>query len=83
MQPVSVLLLLLAYPPFLLTLARWREIARGGARLAALGHQISGWIVVVGWLLAGRPLIAAVHAAWLVIARIWFAVGGRRSPVSR
>jgi hypothetical protein len=78
-QPVPVLLCLLAYPPFLLTLARWTDIVRSGARMAALGHQVSGFVVVLAWFLAGRPMFALVHAAWLVVARIWFATSTRRA----
>lgn len=76
MQPVSVLFLLLGYPPFALTLVRWPDVVARQARLAALGHQVGGWAVVAGWLLAGRLLMAAGHAAWLVLARLWFARGG-------
>lgn len=79
MQPVSVLLFLLGYPPFAVTLARWTDIVRARANLAALGHQVAGWIVVAGWLVAGRPWIALVHAAWLIAARIWFANPPTRS----
>jgi hypothetical protein len=82
-QPVPVLLCMLAYPPFLLTLTRWTDIVRAGARLAALGHQVAGLVVVLAWLLAGRPWFAVVHAAWLVTARIWFATGTRRPAAPR
>jgi hypothetical protein len=78
-QPVSVLLCLLGYPPFLLTLARWTDIVRSRARLAALGHQVSGFVVVLGWFVAGRAAIALVHAAWLLVARVWFARAGHRA----
>jgi hypothetical protein len=74
---VSFVLCLFAYPPFLLTLARWRDIVRGRARLAALGHQVAGWVLVAGWLAAGQPVIAAVHLVWVVVARIWFTVATR------
>jgi hypothetical protein len=82
-QPVPVLLCLLAYPPFLLTLARWGDIVRSQARMAALGHLIAGFVVVVAWLLAGRPAFAAIHVAWLVVARLWFAAGARRRASTR
>ena len=82
-QPVPVLLCLLAYPPFLLTLARWRDIVRSRARMAALGHQVTGIVVVVAWLLAGRPVFAVIHAVWLVIARLWFAAGAGRATSGR
>jgi hypothetical protein len=82
-QPLSVLLCLLGYPPFLLTLARWRDIAGSQARLAAMGHQVAGWIVTAGWLLAGRWAIAGIHVAWLIVARIWFAQSAPSRPISR
>jgi hypothetical protein len=87
-QPVSFVLLVAGYPVFLVTLSRWTEIVRVQARLAALAHQISGWVVVAGWLVAARPWFVAIHAAWLVAARVWFAAGYRRAggaarPISR
>ena len=79
---MSVLLFLLGYGPFTLTLVRWTEIVARRARLAALGHQLGGWVVVAGWLLAGRLLVAAGHAVWLVVARFWFARGSL-GPLNR
>jgi len=78
-QPVSVLLCLLGYPPFLLTLARWTDIVRARARMAALGHLVAGSVVALGWFVAGRATIALVHVAWLVVARLWFSWAERGS----
>ena len=83
MQPVPVLLCLLAYPPFLLTLARWTDIVRARARLSALAHQLAGFVIVLAWFLAGRPVFALIHAAWLVVARLWFAGASSRRPARR
>lgn len=80
---MSVLLCLLGYPPFLLTLGRWTDIVRARARMAATGHLVAGSVVTLGWFVAGRAAIALIHAAWLLVARLWFAWADRTDPARR
>jgi len=44
-----------------------------------LGHQIGVIVAALGWMVRGSYPIAGGHLAWLIVARVAFAVGGARS----
>ena len=37
------------------------------------------FIASVGWLLRGTVLVVVAHVIWLVIAHLWFSLGGPKS----
>lgn len=41
-------------------------------------HEVAMAGIVLGWLVSDRPPGALINGLWLVIALVWFVVGGRR-----
>jgi hypothetical protein len=74
-HPVSTALFLVGYGLALPIGMRLGWVVRSQHRLALTGHQIGVGIAVVGWLLRGSIGLVIAHVAWLVAARIWFALG--------
>ncbi len=75
MHPVSTILFLFGYALTLPALTRLVAVMNERQRLPFAGHQLGMGVALVGWLLRGRWLIAGIHLAWMVAARVWFALG--------
>jgi len=76
--PVSVPLLLLGYALALPIGMKLGKVVAQQHRLALLGHQVGIMLAVVGWAVRGRPMMAFLHVLWLLGARAWFEMAGRR-----
>ncbi len=76
--PVSVPLLLLGYALALPIGMKLNKVVAQQHRLALLGHQIGIVLAVAGWAVRGRPVMAFLHVLWLLGARAWFEMTGRR-----
>jgi len=76
--PVSVPLLLLGYALALPIGMKLGKVVAQQHRLALLGHQVGILLAVAGWVVRGSPVLAAVHVLWLIGARVWFDLAGRR-----
>ncbi len=77
---VATALHVVGYPVAVVVIARFVPVVRGRRVRWFVAHQLAVTAIVVGWLLQGRPGAAAVNAAWLVTAAVWFARGRRRHP---
>ncbi len=75
----SNLLHLAGYPVSLVVIARWVPVVRERRRRWFAAHQAAVAAVVAGWLLRGRVGPAAVNGAWLAVAALWYALGGRQN----
>jgi hypothetical protein len=76
---VSSLLHLAGYPVSLVVIARWLPVVRERRWRWLAAHQAGVTAIVVGWLLRGKAAPVAVNGGWLVVAAIWYALGGRRT----
>lgn len=72
MHPVSTLLFLVGYALVLPIALRRAKLDPSHLRLALSGHQLGLFLAGVGWLMSGRPWVAAAHLGWAVAARAWF-----------
>jgi hypothetical protein len=79
-HPVSTALFLLGYGLSLPIVFRLTRIIATQNRLAFAGHQVGMAMALVGWAVSGRVLMAVIHGAWLIGARIWFGLGEHRTP---
>lgn len=77
MHPVSTALFLLGYGLSLPIVFRLVSIIAQQQRLAFAGHQVGMAIALLGWILNGRVMMAAIHAVWIIAARIWFGTASR------
>lgn len=75
MHPASSILFLIGYGLALPILFRLGSIVKKQNGLALVGHQLGLAIATTGWLLRSKPMIAAVHVAVMIAARIWFRLG--------
>ena len=71
------------YPVAIVVIARFVPVVRDRRVRWFAAHQLAVTAIVVGWLLRGRPAAAAVNAAWLGAAALWFARGPHRSAEER
>ncbi len=78
MAPVSVPLLLLGYALALPIGMKLHKVVAQQHRLALLGHQLGILVAGAGWAVRGRPVMAVIHVLWLIGARAWFELAGRR-----
>jgi hypothetical protein len=74
-HPVSTALFILGYGLALPIGMKLGRMVAQQHRMALLGHQVGVILALLGWLLRGDLLLAAVHGVWLVGARIWFHLG--------
>jgi hypothetical protein len=72
----STLLHLAGYPVSLVVIARWVPVVRERRWQWFAAHQAAVAAVVAGWLLRGRAGVGAVNGAWLIVAAVWYVVGG-------
>lgn len=82
MHPVSTALFLLGYGLGLPIVFRIVRVVTSQHRLAFAGHQIAMGIAALGWLISGRLSVAVVHGVWMIVARLWFVVGGNRQSLA-
>jgi len=74
---VSKLLHLAGYPVSLVVIARWVPVVRERRWRWFAAHEAGMAAVVGGWLLRGKPGPAAINGVWLIVAAVWYALGGR------
>ncbi len=75
MHPVSTILFIFGYALTLPALTRLVAVMNERHRLPFAGHQLGMGVALLGWLLRGRWVIAGLHLVWMVVARVWFALG--------
>ena len=70
---VATALHVVGYPVAVVVIARFVPVVRARRVRWFVAHELAVAAIVVGWLLRGRPGAAAVNAAWLATAAVWFA----------
>ena len=77
---VATALHVVGYPVAVVVIARFVPVVRDRRVRWFVAHQLAVTAIVAGWLLRSRPGAAAVNAAWLGAAAIWYgsAARGRR-----
>jgi len=73
---------LAGYPLSLVVIARWVPVVRERRWRWFAAHQAGMAAIVVSWLLRGKTAGAAVNGTWLVVAALWYVLGGRRARVA-
>ena len=74
---VATALHVAGYPTAVAVLTRFVPVVRERRLRWFLAHQVGMAAITAGWLLRGEDRGAAVNGAWLVLATVWYASGGR------
>jgi hypothetical protein len=70
------------YPASIVVIVRFVPVVRERRIRWLVVHHLAVVAIVVGWATAGNVRAVVVNSSWLVVASIWYALGGgRRSPV--
>lgn len=77
MHPLSTVLLLLGYGLSMPIGLKLSDVVGRQNHLALLGHQAGLIVVIAGWVMAGRSLVAVAHAVWMALVRVWYWYGAR------
>jgi hypothetical protein len=65
------------YPVSITVIVRWIPVVRERRIRWFVAHELAVAAIVAGWALRDDIGAVAVNATWLVVAAIWYSVGGR------
>lgn len=77
-EAARVALLALGYPVAIVVIARFVPVVRERRIKWFVAHEVAVAAIVTAWALDGAGRAVAINGAWLVVAAIWYALGGRR-----
>ena len=80
---MEIALFAVGYPVSITVIVRWIPVVRERRVRWFFAHELAVTAIVAGWALAGKPGAVVVNATWLVVAALWYCVGGRRKRVER
>jgi hypothetical protein len=75
---IAVALFAVGYPVSITVIVRWIPVVRERRIRWFVAHELAVGAIVVGWALRGAPGAVAINATWLVVAAVWYGLGGRR-----
>lgn len=75
---METVLLVIGYPVAIVVIARWIPVVRERRTAWFAAHQAAVVAIVVGHALGDRTSAIVINGAWLVVATIWYGLGGRR-----
>ena len=78
MTAIEGLLFAVGYPVSITVIVRWVPVVRERRIRWFVAHELAVAAIVAGWGLRGDPGAVAINATWLVVAAVWYALGGRR-----
>jgi len=66
------------YPTAIVVIVRFVPVVRERRLKWLVAHDAAVSAIVAGWALKGDRRAVAINASWLVVATVWYALGGRR-----
>jgi hypothetical protein len=66
------------YPTSIAVILRFVPVVRERRLKWLVAHDLAVAAIVAGWALKGDRRAVAVNSTWLVVATVWYALGGRR-----
>jgi hypothetical protein len=66
------------YPTSIVVILRFVPVVRERRWKWFVAHELAVAAIVTGWALKGDRRAVAVNSSWLLVAAVWFALGGRR-----
>jgi hypothetical protein len=66
------------YPTSIAVILRFVPVVRERRWKWLVAHDLAVAAIVAGWALKGDRRAVAVNSTWLVVATVWYALGGRR-----
>jgi hypothetical protein len=67
------------YPTSIVVILRYVPVVRERRWKWFAAHELAVAAIVSGWALKGDRRAVAVNSSWLLVAAVWYALGGRRS----
>lgn len=83
MTLLEAVLFVAGYPVSIAVIVRWVPVVRERRIRWFLAHELAVIAIVAGWALRGDVGAVVVNATWLVVATVWYVLGGRGVRASR
>ena len=71
-------LFVVGYPTSITVIARFVPVVRERRIKWFAAHELAVAAIVAGWALDDNRQAVAINASWLVVAAVWYALGGRQ-----
>ena len=81
-EVAQIALLAVGYPVAIVVIARWIPVVRERRIRWFVAEEAAVVAIVAGWALAGNLRSVVVNTTWLVVAAVWYVLGGRRTDAS-
>ena len=79
MSIVRAVLFAIGYPVAIVVIIRFVPVVRERRLRWFVAHEIAVSMIVTGWALDQDWQAVAINGTWLVVAAIWYVLGGRRA----
>jgi hypothetical protein len=79
MSIVRAVLFAIGYPVAIVVIIRFVPVVRQRRLRWFAAHEIAVSMIVIGWVTDHDWRAVAINGAWLVIAAVWYVLGGRRA----
>ena len=66
------------YPTSIVVILRFVPVVRERRLNWFVAHDLAVAAIVAGWALKGDRRAVAINSTWLVVATVWYLLGGRR-----
>jgi hypothetical protein len=80
MDVLRTALFVFGYPVAIVVIARFIPVVRYRRIRWIVAHEVAVAAIVAGQALNDSTSGVVINGAWLVIAALWYALGGRRQP---
>ena len=78
MDALKIALFAYGYPVSITVILRWVPVVREQRTKWFVFHETAVAAIVLGWAIDGDVQAMIINGSWLVIATIWYVLGGRR-----
>lgn len=75
----SAALFVFGYPVSIAVILRFVPVVRERRVKWLVAHDAAVAAIVAGWALRRDWRAVAINSSWLVVANVWYALGGRRA----
>jgi hypothetical protein len=75
---VRAVLFVIGYPVAIVVIIRFVPVVRRRRLRWFVAHEIAVSMIVSGWALDQDWQAVAINGTWLVVAAVWYVLGGRR-----
>jgi len=75
---LQIVLFVFGYTAAIIVIARFVPVVRERRLRWLVVHHVGVAAIVLGWATLGDAPAVVVNSSWLVVASVWYALGGRR-----